>query len=117
MWGNIVLGGGIGAIVDHNNGTAYEYPSLLKIYMGRSGQRFEATSSEQAATAKPTQDPQAAKGQMQASTQVTAITNTQNSVPPSAIGGLDDAKRKCQDIGFAPATEQFGTCVLKLIGK
>ncbi len=34
MWGNIVLGGGIGAIVDHNNGSAYEYPSSLKLTMG-----------------------------------------------------------------------------------
>jgi hypothetical protein len=42
MWGNIILGGGIGAIVDHNNGTAYEYPTLIKIFMGRANQRIEA---------------------------------------------------------------------------
>ena len=35
MWGNIIRGGGLGALVDHNNGTAYEYPTLIKIYMGR----------------------------------------------------------------------------------
>lgn len=34
MFGNIVLGGGIGAIVDHNNGSAYEYPSFIQITMG-----------------------------------------------------------------------------------
>lgn len=34
MWGNIILGGGIGAIVDHNNGTAYEYPSFIQVVMG-----------------------------------------------------------------------------------
>ena len=28
MFGNIILGGGIGAIIDHNSGAAYEYPSL-----------------------------------------------------------------------------------------
>jgi hypothetical protein len=28
MWGNIIFGGGIGAIIDHNNGSAYEYPSV-----------------------------------------------------------------------------------------
>lgn len=44
MWGNIILGGGIGAIVDHNNGSAYEYPSLIKIFMGRSNQRIETPS-------------------------------------------------------------------------
>lgn len=34
MFGNIVFGGGIGAIIDHNKGTAYTYPSWLRIVMG-----------------------------------------------------------------------------------
>lgn len=34
MFGNIIFGGGIGAIVDHNNGTAYEYPALIQVIMG-----------------------------------------------------------------------------------
>ena len=34
MFGNILLGGGIGAIVDHNNGSAYEYPNFLQVVMG-----------------------------------------------------------------------------------
>lgn len=34
MFGNIVLGGGIGAIIDHNNGSAYEYPSFVQVVMG-----------------------------------------------------------------------------------
>jgi uncharacterized protein YceK len=34
MWGNIVFGGGIGAIIDHNKGTAYSYPSWIRIIMG-----------------------------------------------------------------------------------
>ena len=34
MVGNILLGGGIGAIVDHNNGSAYEYPNFIQILMG-----------------------------------------------------------------------------------
>lgn len=34
MFGNIILGGGIGAIVDHNNGSAYEYPSFVQVVMG-----------------------------------------------------------------------------------
>lgn len=33
MWGNIIVGGGIGAIIDHNKGTAYNYPSNIKIAM------------------------------------------------------------------------------------
>jgi len=34
MFGNIILGGGVGAIIDHNNGSAYEYPPVLQIVMG-----------------------------------------------------------------------------------
>ena len=34
MFGNILLGGGIGAIVDHNTGSAYEYPNFLQVVMG-----------------------------------------------------------------------------------
>ena len=34
MFGNIIFGGGIGAIVDHNTGAAYEYPSFFQIVMG-----------------------------------------------------------------------------------
>ena len=34
MFGNILLGGGIGAIVDHNTGAAYEYPAFIQVQMG-----------------------------------------------------------------------------------
>lgn len=34
MFGNIIFGGGIGAIVDHNNGSAYEYPTFIQVLMG-----------------------------------------------------------------------------------
>ena len=34
MWGNIVFGGGVGALIDHNNGSAYEYPPSVTIKMG-----------------------------------------------------------------------------------
>jgi hypothetical protein len=36
MWGNIIFGGGIGAIIDHNNGSAYVYPNTINIVMGQS---------------------------------------------------------------------------------
>lgn len=35
MFGNIVLGGGVGAIVDHSNGSAYNYPEWIKFVMGQ----------------------------------------------------------------------------------
>lgn len=34
MFGNIIFGGGIGAIVDHSNGSAYEYPNFVQVVMG-----------------------------------------------------------------------------------
>lgn len=36
MWGNIVFGGGIGAIIDHSKGTGYNYPDELPVKMGAS---------------------------------------------------------------------------------
>jgi hypothetical protein len=35
MYGNILFGGGIGAIIDHNKGTAYNYPDSLPVVMGK----------------------------------------------------------------------------------
>ena len=35
MAGNIILGGGIGAIIDHNKGTAYTYPVWIQLVMGK----------------------------------------------------------------------------------
>lgn len=34
MFGNIIFGGGIGAVIDHTSGAAYEYPSIFQIVMG-----------------------------------------------------------------------------------
>jgi hypothetical protein len=54
MFGNILFGGGIGAVIDHNNGSAYEYPSLIKIFMGRMNQKIEEkTEPVQKADAAP----------------------------------------------------------------
>jgi hypothetical protein len=36
MVGNIIFGGGIGAVIDHNKGTAYDYPSHIKVDLGTS---------------------------------------------------------------------------------
>ena len=35
MWGNIIIGGGIGAIIDHNKGTAYTYPTWIQLIFGK----------------------------------------------------------------------------------
>ncbi|MBS0390451.1 MAG: hypothetical protein JSR23_04715 [Proteobacteria bacterium] len=34
MFGNIIFGGGIGAIIDHSKGTGYDYPNQLPVKMG-----------------------------------------------------------------------------------
>jgi hypothetical protein len=34
MFANILLGGGIGAVVDHNTGAAYEYPAFIQVLTG-----------------------------------------------------------------------------------
>ena len=36
MFGNIIFGGGIGAIIDHSKGTGYDYPNKLPVKMGES---------------------------------------------------------------------------------
>lgn len=33
--GNIIFGGGIGAIIDHNKGTAYTYPTWVQLVFGQ----------------------------------------------------------------------------------
>lgn len=35
MAGNIIFGGGIGAIIDHNKGTAYTYPQWIRLVVGK----------------------------------------------------------------------------------
>lgn len=34
MFGNIIFGGGIGAMIDHSKGTGYDYPDQLPVKMG-----------------------------------------------------------------------------------
>ena len=36
MYGNIIFGGGIGAMIDHSKGTGYDYPDQLPVKMGES---------------------------------------------------------------------------------
>jgi hypothetical protein len=36
MFGNIIFGGGIGAMIDHSKGTGYNYPDQLPVKMGES---------------------------------------------------------------------------------
>ena len=51
MYGNILFGGGIGALIDHNKGTGYNYPDRLPVKMGSSVivDRKEQDAAQQAA--------------------------------------------------------------------
>ena len=55
MFGNIVFGGGVGAIIDHSKGTGYDYPNQLPVKMGESVvvDRRTEQQAEQAAQARP----------------------------------------------------------------
>lgn len=46
MFGNIIFGGGIGAIIDHNKGTGYDYPDQLPVKMGESVVVDKRTSTQ-----------------------------------------------------------------------
>jgi hypothetical protein len=35
MFGNIIFGGGIGAIIDHSKGTGYSYPAWMRLVFGK----------------------------------------------------------------------------------
>ena len=51
MFGNIIFGGGIGALIDHNKGTGYDYPNSLPVQMGKSvtvDKKDEAAANQQA---------------------------------------------------------------------
>ena len=51
MFGNIIFGGGVGAIIDHAKGTGYNYPDDLPVVMGASTtvDRRGSTETEQTA--------------------------------------------------------------------
>ncbi len=47
MWGNIIFGGGVGAIIDHSKGTGYDYPNQLPVKMGESVVVDKRTENQQ----------------------------------------------------------------------
>lgn len=107
MFGNILLGGGIGALVDHNSGAAYEYPTLVQIIMGRSS----TIGNKPMQQATPTQS---------APTQTSLNATTPSALPTQPVQTNSEkmspvlAREKCTELGFQPATEQFGKCVIQL---
>jgi len=62
MFGNIIFGGGIGAIIDHNKGTAYDYPSTLRVVFGATLVMDKNDDVGGAAAPQPTQSSPAPQG-------------------------------------------------------
>jgi hypothetical protein len=54
MFGNIILGGGIGAIIDHNKGTAYTYPTWVQLVFGKT-LMFDRTTEKEGQPTPPTE--------------------------------------------------------------
>lgn len=52
MFGNILFGGGIGAIIDHTSGAAYEYPSVFQVIMTKL-QNLNNTNSNNLTNSQP----------------------------------------------------------------
>lgn len=48
MFGNILAGGVIGAIIDHNSGAGYEYPDLIQVLMRAFSRTDQSASTKQA---------------------------------------------------------------------
>ena len=79
MFGNIILGGVVGAVIDHSSGAGYEYPEVIKVVMGR----FTAMDQPKAATPAATAEAQKVARTRQEQAQA-APAPTQPSVPSSA---------------------------------
>ncbi|HXE49183.1 MAG TPA: hypothetical protein VN663_12485 [Ramlibacter sp.] len=52
MFGNIIVGGVVGAVIDHSSGAAYEYPEVIKVVMGRFTAMDQPKGTTPAATAE-----------------------------------------------------------------
>jgi hypothetical protein len=61
MFGNIIFGGGIGALIDHNKGTGYDYPNTLPVKMGASVTVDKRDEQKQQSATAQNADPAAPK--------------------------------------------------------
>lgn len=64
MYGNIIFGGGIGALIDHNKGTGYNYPDQLPVKMGSTVvvDRQDQDNAQRLAASGQSNTPQVAPG-------------------------------------------------------
>ncbi|MFZ6675656.1 hypothetical protein [Undibacterium sp. Xuan67W] len=116
MYGNIIIGGGIGALIDHSNGSAYTYPKWMNLVFGQSlsfdrrneveGQPVAASQmngqqSGPAATASASQATPEKSAQAPATTTVSAATPV---MPVVATQASASSTYKIQTIDFVTGT-------------
>jgi len=53
VWGNVLLGGGIGYIVDRNTGAGFDYPATVTVMMRKVGSAAPLTTPTAPAVAMP----------------------------------------------------------------
>jgi tetratricopeptide (TPR) repeat protein len=79
-------------------------PSQMREYWDSNTLRVQSSGDAVVGVDAQLKSQQSIGGDVGASTQIS--TGTSNSI--------EDAKKKCVDLGFKPATEKFGQCVLRL---
>ena len=84
MFGNIIFGGGIGAIIDHSNGSAYEYPNFIQVIM-TSFAKSEPPKAEDQSTQGPTATSTTAAQASPASASSVPTTSASAAKPASAL--------------------------------
>ncbi len=89
MFGNIIFGGGIGAVVDHNSGAAYEYPTLVQIVLNKIDKVTENIINSDSSNSNQS-------------------ANSTSKITPEL------AEKKCSELGFIPGKEDYARCVLRL---
>jgi len=123
--GNVVrdvLGGrGVVAFLDHTTGAAYEYPFVLSIIMGNTTQRIAAPANTASSNSSSSPATSVQSPVTMPATQGPALAPAPAPVTPSLPVApvapkmsLDDAVKKCAELGFIPGTELSGSCALKL---
>ena len=86
IFGNILIGGVIGAIVDHSSGSGYQYPAVLAIEMG-SHKMFDVQEGNAVTTSTQPIAPAGADGQAVAPADASA---GKGSLKPVALDDLKD---------------------------
>ena len=106
MYGNLILGGVIGGVVDHSTGAAYEYPKTIKVIMGFSTK----ISGSQSVKSDAIYQNSDSIGNNLNMAEATKAANSPNSFDTQLFNSI---RSKCIDLGFKPQTDRFDKCIQK----